>query len=113
MHRRILIYVIKSPFLEIPPTSPPALDDGLDKVLFWPFPPNVNFQNHEGDSKGSLTSCGILRGQTSRDSSLGSGLSGSSLWGISSLGKDSSEARNWGSVALSREQSCSGPESQE
>lgn len=50
-----LIYVAKLPLTEVLPASKtlPVLDNSLNQVVFWPFPPKDNFRNHEVGSRGS------------------------------------------------------------
>lgn len=74
-----------APSREVLPTfinTPPTMDVHLNQVLFWPFPPNVNFRNHEV-AKDPPTGCGVLRGKISCDCPLGSRLSGCSPHDIS------------------------------
>lgn len=101
----ILIYVAKLPFIEVLPTSVlPTMDVRLNRVHFWPFPPNVSFRNHEV-AKDPPTGCGVFRGKVSCDWLLASGFSRCSWHEISlRAGESSSEAHNLGPVALSCEQ---------
>ena len=102
----VLTYVIKLPFLEVPPTSvPPVTKDSLDKYFFGHFLQTLIFEITRQIAK---TTNGLWHPQRENLQGLLSGIWAFRLFsvGIFLSGERLLEACNFGSVALSCEQAA-------